>query len=217
MKLYRLTDANGRTRNNTQWGENITHVATGNVCKGLCSDAYIHAYENPLIAVLMNAAHANFDNPRMYECEGEIAARDGQLKCGCRTLTTIREIPLPVVTTTQKVAFALLCVLDVYSEPSFVAWANDWLTGKDRSADAAWAAARAAAWAAAWSEDAAAASWAAGAAAAAWSEEASAAEWAARAAEWAARAAAARAEAVAAAAAEKPIDFVSLAEKAMNY
>jgi len=200
MKLYKLTDANGRTRNNTQWGENITHVATGNVCKGLCSDAYIRAYENPLIAVLMNAAHANFDNPRMYECEGEISERDGQLKCGCRTLTTIREIPLPIVTVTQKVAFAILCVLDVYSEPSFVAWANDWLTGKDRSADAAaaaWAEAEAARdAAAAAARDAAAAAWAV----AAWAEAAAeAAAWAARASE------------------EKPIDFIALAEQAMNY
>ena len=200
MKLYKLTDANGRTRNNTQWGEGVTHTATGNVGKGLCSDAYIHAYENPLIAVLMNAAHANFDNPRMYECEGEISERDGQLKCGCRTLTTIREIPLPIVTVTQKVAFAILCVLDVYSEPSFVAWANDWLTGKDRSADAAaaaWAEAEAARdAAAAAARDAAAAAWAV----AAWAEAAAeAAAWAARASE------------------EKPIDFIALAEQAMNY
>ena len=183
MKLYKLTDANARTRNDTQWGENITHVATGDVAQGLCSDAYIHAYEHPLIAVMMNPVHGNFSNPRMYECEGEIAARDGQLKYGCRTLTTIREIPLPIVTVTQKVAFALLCVIDVCSEPSFVAWANDWLTGKERSAAAAWAAE-----------------------AAAEAEAAEAAAWAGWAAAWAARAAE-----------EKPIDFVSLAEKAMNY
>jgi len=172
----------------------------------------------------------------MYECEGEISERDRQLKCGCRTLTTIREIPLPVVTVTQKVAFAILCVLDVCSEPSFVAWANDWLTGKDRSADAAWAAERAAAAEAAVERAAAAeaaAAWAVAEEARAWAraaEEAARAARAARAAEaraWAARAARAAesrawaveraAEAAARAAEEKPIDFVSLAEKALNY
>jgi len=216
MKLYKLTDANGRTRNNTQWGENITHTATGDVAQGLCSDAYIHAYEHPLIAVMMNPAHGNIHSPRMYECEGEIIEREGQLKCGCRELTTLREMAVPSVTPSQRTAFGILCALDVYSKPSYVAWANDWLTGKDRSAraaaaeeDAAARAARARAWAAAEEVAAAAPGWAA----AWWAARAAAAGWAA-----AEEEAAWAAEATATAwAAEKPIDFVSLAEKAMNY
>lgn len=160
MKLYKLTDANGCTKNNTQWGENVTHRAQGYGAGtgDLCSDRYIHAYEHPLLAVLMNPIHANFDRPRLWEAEGEVVTRDGQLKCGCVELTTIREIPVPVMTTDQRVEFAIRCALAVYNETSFVAWANKWLDGADRSAArAAWAAGAAAraAEAAAWAAEAA--------------------------------------------------------------
>src|SRR6185503_6350169 len=52
-------------------------------------------------------------------------------------LTTIKEIPLPVISLEQKVKFAILCGLEVCSEPSFVGWANAWLDGSDRSKKAA--------------------------------------------------------------------------------
>src|SRR5205823_448610 len=60
------------------------------------------------------------------------------------SLTTVKKIALPVVTTEQKVRFAILCALEVYKEPSFVAWAADWMSGKDRIQRAAEAAAEAA-------------------------------------------------------------------------
>lgn len=59
---------------------------------------------------------------------------------------------------------AIRRAIDVYTEPTFLTWAERWLSGEDRTVTAARAAARAAAWAA----------WAAAAAA-----EAGAAAWAA--------------------------------------
>ena len=46
--------------------------------------------------------------------------------------------------------FGIRCAMAIYSEPTWVQWANDWLSGKDRAAEAAWAAraAGSAAWAA---------------------------------------------------------------------
>lgn len=86
MKLYKLIDEKGYTRKNKHnewlWGENITHSAAGGSGK-LCSNGVIHAYEHPLIAVFMNPIHANFSNPILWECEGEVTAKEGQLKCGC--------------------------------------------------------------------------------------------------------------------------------------
>ena len=148
-KLYKLTDEDGRTRNGTQWGPGVSHSGTGE--GELCGPGWIHAYEHPLIAVLMNPIHANFKNPRLWEAEGEIARRDGQLKCGCKTLTTVREIPLPEITTEMWVRFAIMCVKEVCTaDIAWNAWADKWLSGEDRSAAvAARAAARAAAWAAA--------------------------------------------------------------------
>ena len=142
IKLYKLTDRDGQTWNGTQWGPGMSHSGTGE--GELCGPGWIHAYEHPLIAVLLNPIHANFENPRLWEAEGEVGLRDGQLKCGCRTLTTIREIPLPSITTEMRVRFAILCAKEVYACLSWNAWADRWLSGEDRTQAAAAAQAAAA-------------------------------------------------------------------------
>jgi alkylhydroperoxidase/carboxymuconolactone decarboxylase family protein YurZ len=186
--LYKLTDARGCTRNNTHWGEGVTRVATGE--GELCGPGWLHAYTHPLLAVLLNPIHANTKNPLLWEARGVVGKSDHGLKVGCTTLTTVRKIPLPEITTAQQIRFAILCVKTVCKNPSWNAWADRWLSGEDRSlaaiaaaeakvnveaqvvANAAWAAARAAeaaaraaARAAAWAADVAAAAWAAEAAA----------------------------------------------------
>jgi hypothetical protein len=213
MMLYKLTDGDGKTRNDTQWGPGVSHSGTGE--GGLCGPGWIHAYENPLIAVLLNPIHADFQNTRMWEAEGDVGLRDGQLKCGCATLTTIREIPLPEITTEMRVRFAILCAKDVCACSAWNAWADKWLSGKDRSAAAAAAAAAMAAY------DAAARAAAAGAAydAAAWAAAAAAAA-AYRSARAAARASALAAETAAWAAYRSTrsaccgMDLAAIAEKA---
>ena len=144
--LYKLTDSCGKTHNGTQWGPGISHSGTGE--GELCGPGWIHAYEHPLVAVLMNPIHANFPNPRLWEAEGEIAIRDGQLKCGCKTLTTVREIPLPKITTEMRVRFAILCAREAATADAawkeWEAWTDRWLSGGDRSGASADAAATAA-------------------------------------------------------------------------
>ena len=173
MKLYKLTDENGQTYGGCQWGENITH-GEDELLEGegpLCSGHWYHAYQDTILAVLMNPAHAKFENPRLWAAEANIG-REKPDKVGCKSLTTLREVPLPDITITQRQAFAILAALEVYDGLKFVAWAEKWLSGEDRSAAtaatvsatvsaAAWAA-RAAAGAAAWAARAAAgAAWAA--------------------------------------------------------
>lgn len=212
MKLYKLTDGDGKTLNGTQWGPGVSHSGTGE--GGLCGPGWIHAYEHPLIAVLMNPIHADFKNPRLWEAKGEVGLRDGQLKCGCKTLTTIREIPLPEITAEMRARFAILCAKDVCACSAWNAWADKWLSGEDRSAEAAAVAARA-------SYDAARAAWAAEAAAAYWASSSSAAlaaEAAAAAAYWALAAEAAKAAASAAYRSTRAaccgVDLAAIAEKA---
>ncbi len=229
IKLYKLTDSCGKTRGGTQWGPGVSHSGTGE--GELCGPGWIHAYEHPLVAVLMNPIHANFKNPRLWEAEGEVGLRDGQIKCGCKTLTTIREIPLPAITTEMRVRFAILCAKEVCADLSWNAWADRWLSGEDRSEAASGAAAEAAwavTWAAAWAAEAASAAyrsvayrsaayrsaWAAQAASAA--EAAEAAEtWAALAAEAAAYRSA-RAARAAAMAARAGTDIFAIAENACS-
>ena len=137
-KVWKLTTADGLTRpgqsNETKWGENITHTAPG---KGeLCTAGWIHAYASPLLAVLMNSVHANYKPAILWECEAEVGIRKAD-KIGCSKLTTLRQVNMPEITTAQKQAFAILCAKQVYKDSSWLKWADDWLSGKDRSARAA--------------------------------------------------------------------------------
>ena len=153
MKLFKLTTQDNKTRagesNECVWGPNVTHKAIGDGSK-LCSDGFIHAYESPLVAVFMNTIHADIENPKLWECKGEIVKRDGQLKCGVRTLTTVKEIALPILSIEQRIAIAILCAKVVYKDKQWNIWADSWLNGTDRSAKTAYAAAYAAARAAAY-------------------------------------------------------------------
>lgn len=148
MKVYKLTDENGRTYGGTQWGEGVTHRVRGGLRK-LCTMGWIHAYEHELLATLLNPIHANFPRPRLWEAVGgRTCLRDGQLKIGFKTLTTVREIPVPEVTLTQRIAFGILAAKEVYGEPSWIEWADNWLTNPAARtatrADAAYDTARAA-------------------------------------------------------------------------
>ena len=218
VKLFKLTDENGKTMGDTQWGVGVTHEAKGDGTQ-LCSDGFIHAYESPLVAAFIYPQHVSWIKPRLWEADAEeVVLRDGELKCGVKKLTTVKEIPLPELTTEQKVEVGIRCALQVYAELDFVQWAEKWLKNIDRSKAVAEAAARAAEAAARAAEAAAraaeaaaeaaaraaeAAAWAAAEAArAAWAAaEAARAAWAAaEAAAWAAEAAARAAEAAARAA-----------------
>ncbi len=203
---YKLTDSNGCTKNKTKWGPGVTHMATGNGT-ALCSDGFIHFYDDLLVGVFMNPIQGKFVNLRAFEGEsiGEVVTEG--TKSGAKGFTTLREVNVPQVSTTQRVAFGILCALEVSKSASFVTWAGKWLSGVDRSRDAANAVADAAnAVADAVDAAAAAAAYAAAAAAAA---AADSAVYAA--------ADAVNAANDAAYAANDVIDFPSLAQKALTY
>lgn len=207
-KLFKLTTIDNKTRpgqdNETQWGEGVTHTASG--LGVLCGPGFIHAYEtSPEVAILLNPIHANYQPFNLWECEGEVIKRDGILKVGCTSLTTIRQIPFTLPTSNQLVRAAIYMAKEVYNHPSWIEWANNWLNGSDRTTTAAVIAGGAAGGAAV---------------------EAAAARAAARAAEaarWATVGAARAAEAAGGAAgwatveaAEEAIDIVSIVSKAFK-
>lgn len=139
-------------KNETLWevGKRVEAVGTG----GLCTDGVIHFYDSIWVALLMNCYHADIPNPRAIVIEvGEVVAHDGT-KGGSKWATMLREIPVPMMTTEQRVEIAIRCALAVSHDPEFVEWANKWLSGEDRSRgvaeEAAWAAKAAAAEMAAW-------------------------------------------------------------------
>jgi len=161
MIRYKLTDQNIQTLNGFQWklGEEKTASGEG----GLCSSGWLHCYTHPLLAVLLNPIHANISKPLLFEAEVSGKMKDDSgLKQGFTSMTLIKQLDLPKISATQKVAFAILCAKKVSKSKGWSEWADKWLSGEDRSQEAAakaraeaaeavkaWAAARAAARAAA--------------------------------------------------------------------
>ena len=164
MIVYKLTDQKMQTYNGFQWKLGQKRTASGE--GSLCGPGWLHAYESPLVAVLMNPVHANIAEPRLFEAEGKIGKRDGQIKCGCTSLRLVREMPLPEISGAARVRAAIYCAWSVCDKPAWRMWALRWLANEDRSASAAEAAA------AAWDDRARAARATAAAAAAAAAEEA---------------------------------------------
>src|SRR3990167_3431744 len=133
---YKLADVGDLTMRGTQWGVGVTHAATGDPAQGLHSDAYIHAYEHPLLAVFHDPIGNNFGSAaHLWEAESDDdePVREGPISLGVRSLTTLRQIPLPQITTEQRVRYAILCGKAVYTAEEWVTWADNWLSGADRS------------------------------------------------------------------------------------
>ncbi len=148
VTCYKLTSSRMLTKNDTLWGENITHELPIREIYTLCSGDVIHGYPSAELAVLMDIIHGRYlPNGILWECEGEEVIFDGT-KSGYRALTTLKQIPIPSCTLNQRIVFGILCVKHVYKDPAWNSWADKWLSGADRSEKGAYAA-RAAAYAAA--------------------------------------------------------------------
>jgi hypothetical protein len=133
MKKYKLTTQDLQTYGGFQWeiGKEVT--TTGKV-DYLCTSSWLHYYHHPLLAVLLNPIHSDIIEPRLFEVKAEGKHLDDNgLKGGCTKMTLIKELTLPVITLTQKVAFGILCSLMVYKNKKYVTWANNWLLKKDRT------------------------------------------------------------------------------------
>ena len=140
-KLYKLTNQQMRSYGDCKWAIGEEKKAPGG--GELCSAAYLHAYRDPILAMMMNPSHADINSPRCFDAEGEVEKDDGT-KVGCTSLTLVKEIPVPVISSVRRVAFGILAAKAVYTNPDWTRWADAWLDGSDRTTLAA----RAARWAA---------------------------------------------------------------------
>lgn len=109
MICYKLTDANLCTHGGYQWtlGEKRSTDGRGD----LCGPGFLHFYLDPLLAVMLDPIHANIGGAaRLFRAKaGGTIRHDRGLKAGAASLTLLEEMPLPVVTTAQRVAFAKAC------------------------------------------------------------------------------------------------------------
>jgi len=140
---YKLTKRDQTTYNGFKWRKNKWYKTSGE--GELCSKGWLHCYKSQLLAILHNPAHANIDNPRLWKCEvkGE-CKRSGDMKEGWTEMRLIEEMPVPEITIEQYVRYGILCAKEVYKDNAYTEWADAWLSGTDRSAEAARAAAGAA-------------------------------------------------------------------------
>ena len=141
---WKLTNEDYRTHGDCQWGPGITHEVSGD--GNLCGPGWIHVYTSPRLAVLLNPIHAAIESPVLWrvECDGQHKADHG-LKEGWTRVTTVEIVEAPVYSREQHVAFGIWCAAAVCVDPQWCAWADGWISGRDRSRARAATAARAAA------------------------------------------------------------------------
>ena len=155
MKRYKLTNQDMQTHNGFKWKIGKWYKTSGE--GELCSEGWLHCYCDPNLAILHNPIHADISDPMLFEVDvrGECKT-DKQMKEGWTEMRLVKAIPIPEITTEQRIKYAILCATEIYQDEDFMEWALLWWSGVDRSADAAraawaavWAATRAVVWAAA--------------------------------------------------------------------
>jgi len=139
--LYKLTDRDGYTRRGiegyeTHWtpGETVT-VTNSELPPVLCSSGVLHAYQHPLLGIMMNPVHAGIENPRLFICKGDVVANDGAM-VGCRQLTCSEELDIDwSVSMSSRVRWAIKLARATQAgiSPAWRSWADRWISGADRT------------------------------------------------------------------------------------
>ena len=125
-----------QTWNQCQWVINEAKRTSGE--GELCGPGWLHWYSDPLLAVLHNPAHANFNarTMRLFEAwAGGKVLGGGEVKAGSTVLALKKEIPLPNITPAARVYYAVLVARAVIgggggSCNAWSEWADDFLAGK---------------------------------------------------------------------------------------
>lgn len=138
MTYIKLTDAEGRTKNDMEWSVGKTNRATGKG-KTLCSNGYLHVYDTPEQAAFMQPIHVP-SYTKAFEVHSRYKGITNGTKRGIKSCTVMRDITLPKLTKKQRVEIAIRVSLQIYHEATYESWAKGWLSGQDRTARAARAA-----------------------------------------------------------------------------
>jgi len=97
----------------------------------ICSRTWYYGYIHPLLAAFFRLAHVpSYDT--LLEGEGKIGYIDAA-KVGMTVFTPEREVPLPVITIEQFVEIGIRVSLLLPQSNAYREWAEDWLSGKDRT------------------------------------------------------------------------------------
>jgi hypothetical protein len=133
----KLTNQNMQTHSGFQWelGKWYEINKDKRYHKGLCSNNWFHCYNHPLLAVIFNPIQANIKNPRLFtvNVKGKKLS-NRNVKFGFPYMKLVKELLVPEITATQRIAFSILCTKQVYEDKQWNEWADNWLSGKNRGA-----------------------------------------------------------------------------------
>ena len=133
MTAYKLLTQDMQSHGGLQWTIGCTHTAQEHGNK-MCSPQVLHCYSHPLMAAMFNPIHANIDNPRLFEIEASEIINQDFAKLACKSQMLVKEIPLPTLSDEQRQEVAIRCAMLIPGAPQlWTNWANDWLSGKDRT------------------------------------------------------------------------------------
>ena len=153
MSAYvKITDADARTRSTTLWEPGVrVECARPELPLEPCSAGAIHCYAGDTIeealalAAMMDPVHGGYGvGARVFAFMPEGEVLDGGDLAICRAGSIGEELALPTPTREERVEFGIRAALLIPQSAGYVAWAEAWLSGGDRSAEAAEAAAEAA-------------------------------------------------------------------------
>jgi len=157
MIIYKLIRQDRTTRDGFRYPPKGSRLPELDGIGELCSGHWYHGYAHPLLAVLHAPIHVDSDYTKMIEIEVPEVYAPSQMKLGFTTGIVGGVIPLPKITGEQRTRYGIGCVCSIYKDKFYRKWADDWISGKDRTKATAWATA----WAAWTSARAAGVAWAA--------------------------------------------------------
>ena len=128
--FYLITDSNNKTWRDVTWEENITHEQNDN------PNYLFSVYDDPILAHMMNSAYEGFKNPNIWLAEGKVT-NSFEFRYECSKLTAKKQIQVNIPTDDQRIAFAILCSIQIVSNPIYKKWAKNYLSGNDRTKEKA--------------------------------------------------------------------------------
>jgi len=131
---YKFTHPDLTTFGSCKWTVGEWRATSGS--GPLYAEGWFHAYEHELLAELHATIHGNYppDAPLWRVEYGGHVLRNGQMQFGADRMRLTERVERPTITPTQRVTYAILCAKAVCADyKAFVAWADGWLAGTDRS------------------------------------------------------------------------------------
>lgn len=137
---YKLTNDKLQSRGGYQWVVGEWREVSG--AGELCGPGWLHFYESPEMAALFSPIYSH-GYTLLWRAEVDGGGKfDSCVKFGATRGRLLEKAELPAYTTTQRIAFGILCAYP-WASTKWQEWADKWLSGADRSPQAALAVAKA--------------------------------------------------------------------------